>query len=68
MLFLLYLISLSFGVKIVTASKENLVTASEVLAIRAQSHLALETTLVILGHVAFVSEIVEVEVSQATFS
>lgn len=50
------------------ASKENLVTASEVLAMRAQSHLALETTLVILGHVAFVSEIVEVEVSQATFS
>lgn len=35
---------------------------------RAQSHLALETTLVILGQVAFVSEIVEVEVSQATFS
>lgn len=68
MLFLLYLISLSFGVKIVTASKENLVTASEVLAMRAQSHLALETTLVILGQVAFVSEIVEVEVSQATFS
>ncbi|XP_058091812.1 serine/threonine-protein kinase ATM isoform X2 [Magnolia sinica] len=51
----------NFGIKLVMASKEKLVTAREVLATDVQPRLTMETSIVTLAHIAFCSEKVELE-------
>lgn len=56
------LCSSSFGVKLVISSRENLVTAREVLAAGPQPSPKMETIIITLMHIALYSEKVELEV------
>lgn len=51
----------NFGVKLVMASKGKLVTAKEVLAAGVQPGPVMETAIITLAHLAFISEKVELE-------
>lgn len=57
-----YLPSCNFGVKLVSATKEKVVTAREVLETGIQAEPFMETALVTLGELALSSENVEEEV------
>jgi ataxia telangiectasia mutated family protein len=51
----------SFGIKLVTSSKEKLVTAKDVLAVGPQPRQKMETVIITLMHLAYHSENIELQ-------